>query len=123
MPLTETFSLGMVKQSPAPQHHSPAALRKPPRLIQESCADASAPIANNAPTNPTSAIDRSVMVVPLASNAPHTSGFLEVRSPRSAISSAMRRGNFKRADAFAMWWSLLALRVGQSEEFVDGAIG
>src|SRR5262249_20902942 len=71
----------------------------------------------------TSAIDRSVMVVPLASNAPHTSGFLEVRSPRSAISSAMRRGNFKRADAFAMWWSLLALRVGQSEEFVDGAIG
>src|SRR5919201_1915712 len=77
MPFTETFSLGTVKQSPAPQHPSPAALRNPPRLIQESCADASEPIANNVPTKPTSAIDRSVMAVPLRSNAALTSRFLE----------------------------------------------
>src|SRR5262249_61007740 len=108
MPLTETFSLGMVKQSPAPQHHSPAALRKPPRLIQESCADASGPIANNAPTNPTSAIDRNVMVVPLASNAAHTAGFLEGEITPFNIRSAMRRGDFQRPNAFRIPEGLLA---------------
>src|ERR1051326_2111183 len=64
MPFMETFSLATVKQSPAPQHHSPAALRNPPRLIQVSCADASEPIATKVPTKPTSATDRGVMTVP-----------------------------------------------------------
>src|SRR5260370_37437265 len=32
-----------MKQSPAPQHHSPAALQWLPRLIQESCARVSQP--------------------------------------------------------------------------------
>src|SRR5262249_9044002 len=98
MPLTETFSLGMVKQSPAPQHHSPAALRNPPRLIQESCADASEPIANNAPTNPTSAIDRSVMLVPLASNAAHTAGFLDrgITAFRDQVNNAARELQTRR---------------------------
>src|SRR5438132_565665 len=77
MPFMETFSPGMVKQSPAPQHHSPAALRNPPRLIQRSCADASEPIANTVPTKPTRAIDRSVMAVPPASNAALSLEFLD----------------------------------------------
>jgi len=42
------------------------------------------------------------MVVPLASNAAHTAGFLEGEITAFNIRSAMRRGNFKRADAFAM---------------------
>src|SRR5262245_16505118 len=33
-----TCSVGTVKQSPSPQHHSPAALRRPPREIQLSWA-------------------------------------------------------------------------------------
>src|SRR5215472_16970791 len=35
-----TFSPGTMKQSPSPQHHSPAALRCWPREIQLSCAEA-----------------------------------------------------------------------------------
>src|SRR5260370_34606637 len=77
MPFMETFSPGMVKQSPAPQHRSPAALQNPPRLIQRSCADASDPIANTVPTKPTRAIDRSVMAVPPASNAALSLEFLD----------------------------------------------
>src|SRR6266536_2801162 len=109
MPFMETFSPGAVKQSPAPQHHSPAAFRKPPRLIQRSCADASEPIANNAPTEPTSAIDRSVMAVPLRSNAALTSGFLDrhtgccltIRSRAGAVvAAASGAWNFIRAPAF-----------------------
>src|SRR6266568_9630143 len=37
-----TRSFGMTKQSPVPQHHSPAALRWPPREIQLSWAEVSA---------------------------------------------------------------------------------
>src|SRR6266852_2668871 len=109
MPFMETFSPGMVKQSPAPQHHSPAALRNPPRLIQRSCADASEPIANTVPTKPTRAIDRSVMAVPPASNAAlslefldrHTGSSLALRH-RAAAAAAAANGswNFIRARAF-----------------------
>src|SRR5262245_50353952 len=77
MPLTETFSLGTVKQSPAPQHHSPATLRNPPRLIHESCADASEPITPNVATKPTNAIDRTDIAVPPRGNAALPPGFLE----------------------------------------------
>src|SRR5262249_45431509 len=42
-PVIITRSFGTMKQSPAPQHHSPAALRWLPRLIQESCARVSRP--------------------------------------------------------------------------------
>src|SRR6266699_6270775 len=102
MPFMETFSPGMVKQSPA-------ALRNPPRLIQRSCADASEPIANTVPTTPTSAIDRSVMAVPPASNAAlslefldrHTGSSLALRH-RAAAAGAAANGawNFIRARAF-----------------------
>src|ERR1051326_1610977 len=104
MPFTETFSLATVKQSPAPQHHSPAALRNPPRLIQVSCADASEPIAKEVPTKPTSATERGIMTVPPRANASPWSRFLDpVR--RSVSESGLAAGfssrNFKPADAVA----------------------
>src|SRR5712691_9976447 len=109
MPLMETFSPGMVKQSPAPQHHSPAALRNPPRLIQRSCADASEPFANTVPTKPTRAIDRSVIAVPPASNAAlslefldrHTGSSRALRHRAAAAATAVNGAwNFIRAPAF-----------------------
>src|ERR1700724_862546 len=109
MPFMETFSPGMRKQSPAPQHHSPAAFRNPPRLIQRSCADASEPIANDVPTKPTSAIDRGVIAVPPVSNAAFTPEFLARHADGLlAISSQQRRtaelpnrpGRFHRLRAY-----------------------
>src|SRR6266516_3047639 len=110
MPFMETFSPGMVKQSPAPQHHSPAALRNPPRLIQVSCADASEPIADNAPTAPTRAIARTFMVVPPQANAPLGRWFLKRRYASFAVAvlvellltndSPRIQGNFTAGTAF-----------------------
>src|SRR6266705_2367975 len=109
-PFIEPCSVGTVKQSPAPQHHSPAALRNPPRLIQVSCADASEPIADNAPTAPTRAIARTFMVVPPQANAPLGRWFLKRRYSSFAVAvlvelpltnnSPRIEGNFTAGTAF-----------------------
>src|SRR6266567_1008867 len=132
MPFMETFSPGMVKQSPAPQHHSPAALRNPPRLIQRSCADASEPIANTVPTKPTRAIDRSVMAVPPASNAALSLEFLDrhigsslALRHRAAAAAAAANGawNLIRARAFGnAGQSIRAARRRFAKEILHGEI-
>jgi hypothetical protein len=54
------------KQSPAPQHHSPATLRKPPAEIQLSCAN-----AGEAPNNPVNKADAKQSVKMRTIDGPH----------------------------------------------------